>query len=143
MSWCRAHTGICGQILLPVQSLLSQICSLVSVGHPLLPEDGSTICSVIIQWSKSCRTRNHTSLSHLRLPNLEGEVPVFISRRNRVAQLYSQALGSLYVVSYDSQGYGGGILTLPIYISFRNRMVQSKVKVMLRPRASQSVCLGV
>jgi hypothetical protein len=28
-----------------------------------------------------------------------------------VAQLYSQALGSLFVASYDSQGYGGGILT--------------------------------
>jgi hypothetical protein len=30
-----------------------------------------------------------------------------------VAELYPRALGSLYVVSYDSQGYGGGILTLP------------------------------
>jgi hypothetical protein len=38
-------------------------------------------------------------------PNLEGHVPVFISPRNRVAQLYSRALGSLYVVSYDSQDY--------------------------------------
>jgi hypothetical protein len=27
--------------------------------------------------------------------NLEGQVPVFISPRNRVAQLYPQALGSL------------------------------------------------
>jgi hypothetical protein len=44
-------------------------------------------------------------------PNLEGQVPVFISPRNRVAQLYPRALGSLFVVSYDSQGYGGGILT--------------------------------
>jgi hypothetical protein len=26
-----------------------------------------------------------------------------------VAQLYPQALGSLFVASYDSQGYGGGI----------------------------------
>jgi hypothetical protein len=30
-----------------------------------------------------------------------------------VAQLYPRALGCLYVVSYDSQGYGGDILTLP------------------------------
>jgi hypothetical protein len=29
---------------------------------------GSAICSVIIQWSESRRTRNHTLLSHLRLP---------------------------------------------------------------------------
>jgi hypothetical protein len=42
-------------------------------------------------------------------PNLEGKVLVLISPRNRVAQLYSQALRSLFVASYDSQGYGGGI----------------------------------
>jgi hypothetical protein len=28
-----------------------------------------------------------------------------------VAQLYPRVLGSLSVASYDSQGYGGGILT--------------------------------
>jgi hypothetical protein len=44
-------------------------------------------------------------------PNLEVQVPVFISPRNRVAQLYTQALGSFYVAPYDSQGYGGGIVT--------------------------------
>jgi hypothetical protein len=44
-------------------------------------------------------------------PNLEGQVPVFISPRNRVAQLYPWELGSLFVASYDSQGYGGGIRT--------------------------------
>jgi hypothetical protein len=43
--------------------------------------------------------------------NLEGQVPVFISPRNRVVQLYPRALGSLSVASYDSQGYGGSILT--------------------------------
>jgi hypothetical protein len=30
-------------------------------------------------------------------PNLEGQVPVFISPRNRVAQLYPRALGSLFL----------------------------------------------
>jgi hypothetical protein len=49
-------------------------------------------------------------------PNLEGQLPVFKSPRNRVAQLYPRALGSLYVASYDSP------------LTFRNRMVQSKVK---------------
>jgi hypothetical protein len=44
-------------------------------------------------------------------PNLEGQVLVLISPRNRVAQLYPQALGSLLVASYDLQGYGGGIRT--------------------------------
>jgi hypothetical protein len=42
-------------------------------------------------------------------PNLEDQVSVFTSPRDRVAQLYPQALGSLFVVFYNSQGYGGGI----------------------------------
>jgi hypothetical protein len=46
-------------------------------------------------------------------PNLGGQVPVFISPRKKVTQLYSRVLGSLYVLSYDSQCYGGGIPTLP------------------------------
>jgi hypothetical protein len=46
-------------------------------------------------------------------PNLEGKVPICISPRNRVAQLFPLSLGSLYITSCDSQGYGGGILTLP------------------------------
>jgi hypothetical protein len=45
-------------------------------------------------------------------PNLEVQVPVLISPRNRVAQLYPRALGSLSVAFYDSHGYGGGFLTL-------------------------------
>jgi hypothetical protein len=47
----------------------------------------------------------------LDFPNLDGQVPVFISPRNRVVQLYPRALGSLFFASYDSQGYGGGIRT--------------------------------
>jgi hypothetical protein len=39
----------------------------------------------------------------------EGQVPVFISSRNRVAELYPQALGSPLVPSYESQRYSGGI----------------------------------
>jgi hypothetical protein len=38
--------------------------------------------------------------------NLEGQVPVFISPRNRVARLYPQALGFLFVAFYDWRGYG-------------------------------------
>jgi hypothetical protein len=37
-------------------------------------------------------------------------VCIFISPRNRVAQLYPRALGCLFVASYDSQGYDEGIL---------------------------------
>jgi hypothetical protein len=64
--------GTCDQILLPVGMLLSEICGLVSLGRPLWREDGYAICSVITQWSESRRTRNHTLLSHLRLPQPGG-----------------------------------------------------------------------
>jgi hypothetical protein len=79
------HCGTCDQILLPVGMLLSEICGLVSVERPLWRDDGSAICSEITEWFQSRRTRN-----------MEGQVPVFISPRNRVAQLHSRALGSLY-----------------------------------------------
>jgi hypothetical protein len=42
---------------------------------------------------------------------LESQVPLFKPPRNRVAQLYPQTLGSIFVASYDSQGYSGGIRT--------------------------------
>jgi hypothetical protein len=41
--------GTCDQILFPVGMLLSEICGLISIGHPLCREDGSAICSVITQ----------------------------------------------------------------------------------------------
>jgi hypothetical protein len=50
-----------------------------------------------------------------------------------------RALGSLYVASYDSQGYDGGILTR---LHTELTCFQVKVKVMLRQTVSQS-CLGV
>jgi hypothetical protein len=66
--------------------------------------------SAVILRSDSRGTHDHISLSQIRdSPNLEGQVPIFISPRNRVARLLPQALGSLFVASYDSQGYGGGI----------------------------------
>jgi hypothetical protein len=55
--------------------------------------------------SESFGTYDHILLSQIRdSPNLEGQIPVFISRRNRVAQLYTQAPGSLFVAPYESQG---------------------------------------
>jgi hypothetical protein len=49
------------------------------------------------------------TVSDSRLPKLEGQVHVLITLRDKVAQLYPQALGSLFVTSYDLLGYGGGI----------------------------------
>jgi hypothetical protein len=48
------------------------------------------LASAVILWSESRGTHDRILLSQtLDSPNLEGQVPVFISPRNRVAQLYS------------------------------------------------------
>jgi hypothetical protein len=58
----------------------------------------------------SCGTHDHILLSQIRdSPNFEGQFPVFIPPRNRVAKLGGS--GFPFVASYDSQGYGGGIRT--------------------------------
>jgi hypothetical protein len=68
------------------------------------------LANAFILRSESRGTHDHILLSQIRgFPNPEDQVPVFISPRNRVTPLYPQALGSLFVASYDSQGYDGGI----------------------------------
>jgi hypothetical protein len=64
------------------------------------------------------------------IPNLEDQVSVFMSPSDRVAQLYPQAPGYLFVAFYDSQGYGGGILI---------RLHTGSV----RPSVCLSVCLSI
>jgi hypothetical protein len=70
------------------------------------------LASAVVLGSEFRGTHDHILLSQIRdFPNLEGQVPVFIYPRNRVTQLrvYPQALGSLFVATYYSRGYGGGI----------------------------------
>jgi hypothetical protein len=93
MSWCRAHSGTCDQILLPVWRLLSESWGLVSVGHPLWGEGGSTVCSAITQSSKSCRTRNHTLLSHLRLPQPGGPGSRIYVRQEQGGRVIPPSIG--------------------------------------------------
>jgi hypothetical protein len=79
-------------------------------GRPPWREDGSVIYSYICCHSSAEVPQNHWP--HLTVsfeiicyclmrysPNLEGQVPVFISPRNRVTELYPRALGSLSVAS--------------------------------------------
>jgi hypothetical protein len=45
---------------------------------------------------------------------MEGQVPVFTIPQEQSGPVIPPALGSPYVASYDSQGYGGGSLTLSL-----------------------------
>jgi hypothetical protein len=107
-SWNRSYfapesRSVCRGIEPTLAMLLSKMWGLVTVVRPLWREDGSVICSGITEWSESIRTRNHTLLSHLRLPQPWGPGSCIYTPRKRVAQLYPWALGSLYVASCDSQ----------------------------------------
>jgi hypothetical protein len=81
--------------------------------RPLWRENGSVIYLYNCFWTlpeQSHLSRSPTELTAIFYcliwdsPNLEGQVPVFISPRNRVAQIYPRALCSLSVASYDSRG---------------------------------------
>jgi hypothetical protein len=81
------------------------------------------LATAVILESESRGNRDHILLFQIRdSPNLEGQVPVFISPRNTVAQSYPQALSSLFVAFNDSV---------------------FKVKVTLQLTISQSVNLSV
>jgi hypothetical protein len=68
------------------------------------------LASTVILRSESLGTHEQILLSQIGdFPNVEGQIPVFISPRNKVHQLYPHALGSIFVAPYDSQGYGGSI----------------------------------
>jgi hypothetical protein len=85
----------------------------------------------------------YLTVSDSRLPQPGGPGPVFISPRNRMTQLYPQALGSLFVASYDSQSYGGGIRPRLHTWNWTKQVQSSTFKVMLRPTVSRPVCLGI
>jgi hypothetical protein len=69
------------------------------------------LASAVILRFQPHLTHDHILMSRIQdSSNLEGQVPVFISLRNRVAQLYPQALSSLFVASYDSQSASLGSL---------------------------------
>jgi hypothetical protein len=130
LSWCQETIWVPW----PDFFYLSNDC-----GFPLWREDRSVIYLYNCFWTLPKRPLSCTSSVELTAifycliwdsPNLEGQVPVFISPRNRVAQLYSQALGYIFVASYDSQGYGGGILTR-LHTGFT--VCQSHIMTVRRP----------
>jgi hypothetical protein len=93
--------------LVEISFRLLRVCYFV---EPSLTRGRACILSLaraVTLMSKPRRTHGHILLSHLRLP----QVPVFISPRNRVAQLYPRALCSFLSPLRTCRDYGGGILT--------------------------------
>jgi hypothetical protein len=106
--------GAYDQIFITVRQLRVCWCGVLSLTRERVYQFQLllVLASAVILGSESCRTRDHILLSQIRDSHyLEGQVPLFISHGNRVAQLYPQALGSLFISSYDSQGHGRGVRT--------------------------------
>jgi hypothetical protein len=103
------------------------------------------VCNLLLYCFWALPVQSHLSRSPTKLtaisycllwdsPNLEGQVPVFISPRNRVAQ-DPWALGSLSVASYDSQG---------LRWKYSNPLISMlELEFFLRPTVSQPVRLGI
>jgi hypothetical protein len=92
--------------------LLSDICGFHVLGRPPWREDGSVIYSYSSMsiGSKSAAFMTTAYCLIWDPVNPEGQVPLFISPRNRVAEICHWALVFLFGTSYDSKGYGEGIL---------------------------------
>jgi hypothetical protein len=69
------------------------------------------MCNVIAHWSESLRTRNHTLLSHLRLPQPGGPGSRVYIPKGQGVPVIPLGTGSLSVAFYDSQFCCGDILT--------------------------------
>jgi hypothetical protein len=63
--------------------------------------------------SKSHRTHDEILLSHLRLPQLQGPGSHIYIPQEQSGPVIPPGTGFPYVTSYDSQGYGGGIINPP------------------------------
>jgi hypothetical protein len=77
------------------------------------------LASPIILTAEFCWSHNHILLSQIRdSPNLEGQVPVFISPRNRVVRLYFPGTGFLSRRLLRLAGLRWRYSTLPPYMLF-------------------------
>jgi hypothetical protein len=112
LSWCQDPPGAQDQIFGTVS------CGYIDVGRPPWREDRSVVYNCC--WP---RQRSHSQVrvpqdswphitaSDSRLPNLEGQVPVFISVQVQGGPVIPPEVDSLFVASYDPQGYRRGIRT--------------------------------
>jgi hypothetical protein len=100
-SWCQAPIWVPWSNFPLLFDLFLDSCSFVNVVRPLWWEVGSVLFSICCVSSaqpfSDLSPKGLMSIFYCLyfwdFPNLEGQVPVFISPRNKVAQLYPQALG--------------------------------------------------
>jgi hypothetical protein len=126
------------QIFITVRQLRVCWCGALSLtrGRVCRSQILLVLTSSVIRASESRGTHYHILLSQIRdSPIPEGQVAVFIFPRKRVAQLYPQALGSLFVAS-DSQGYCGAILTRlhwsPRYIAWGRNQQKAPLRTVFQ-----------
>jgi hypothetical protein len=81
ITWCRAKSWTCNQVLLPVWRFLSESW--------FFSDEKTGLQFAVLSLNCPSRAEPLTILYYLiwNSPNLEGQVPVFISPGNRVAQL--------------------------------------------------------
>jgi hypothetical protein len=98
LSWCQAPIWS----PLPHFCFLSENCGFLDVAHPLWWENASVIYSYNCFWALPEQSLSGPSPVELMTifycliwdsPNLESQVPVFISPRNKVVQLYPPGTG--------------------------------------------------
>jgi hypothetical protein len=107
--WVSQYALVSGSHLESVTRFVSSVWRLLVswYGTPSLMR--GWVCNLLVQLllglaravtlrCKSRRTHDHILLSHMRLPNLEGQVPVFISPRNRMEHLCPRTLGKSRIV---------------------------------------------
>jgi hypothetical protein len=75
----------------------------------VLPDERADLSFILVAGPRQCSDSRVRVQPQIRdYPNLENQVPIFISpQQNRVSHFYPQPLGTVFVVSYGSQGYGG------------------------------------
>jgi hypothetical protein len=100
LSWCQAPIWDPRPIF-PLSLIILDSCGFVDVGRPLWREVGSLVFS--FSWASPAQLFSDLSPTGLTSlfyclyfwdsHNLQSQIPVFISPRNSVAQLYSRTLG--------------------------------------------------